>query len=84
MENGRITAGQLTAAAWAAVLAPAVGMLPGATARIAGEGAWLATLVALPAALLLGYVLGRLARQGLAQAFLRLLGGTAGRILTII
>lgn len=84
MKDGRITAGQLTAAAWAAVLAPAVGMLPGATARIAGEGAWLAPLVALPAVLLLGYVLGRLARQGLTQAFLRLLGPVAGRVLTII
>lgn len=84
MENGRITAGRLTAAAWAAVLAPAVGMLPGETARIAGEGAWLAPLIALPAALLLGYVLTRLSRQGLAQTFLRLLGGVAGRILTII
>ena len=84
MRNGHITAGGLTAAAWAAVLAPTVGMLPGGTARIAGEGAWLAPLVALPAALLLGCVLTRLSRQGLAQAFLRLLGGVAGRILTII
>lgn len=84
MKNGRITAGRLTAAAWATVLAPAVGMLPRVTARIAGEGAWLAPLVALPAALLLGCVLRRLARQGLAQACLRLLGGVAGRLLTII
>ena len=74
VRNGHITAGGLTAAAWAAVLAPTVGMLPGVTARIAGEGAWLAPLVALPAALLLGCVLTRLSRQGLAQAFLRLLG----------
>lgn len=84
MKNGHITAGRLTAVAWAAVLAPAVGMLPGVTARIAGEGAWLAPVVALPVVLLLGYVLGQLARQGLAQAFLRLLGGAAGRLLTII
>jgi len=74
----------LTAAAWAAALAPAVGVLPGATARIAGEGAWLAPVAALPAVLALGCVLGRLARQGLAQTFLRLLGGVLGRILTII
>lgn len=84
MENGRITAGRLTAAAWAAVLAPAVGMLPGETARIAGEGAWLAPLVALPAVLALGYVLARLSQYGLAQTVLRLLGGVAGRVLTII
>lgn len=84
MKNGHITAGRLTAAAWAAVLAPAVGILPGVTARIAGEGAWLAPLVALPAALFLGRVLGRLARQGLVQAFLRLLGGVAGRLLATI
>jgi len=84
MKNVRITAARLTAAAWAAVLAPAAGMLPGVTARIAGEGAWLAPLVALPAALLLGHVLGRLARQGMTQTFLRLLGGAVGRLLTII
>lgn len=84
MKAGRITAGQLTAAAWAAVLAPAVGILPGVAVRQAGMGAWLAPLVVLPAVLLLGYVLGRLARQGLTQAFLRLLGGLGGRTLTII
>lgn len=84
MEKGRITAGRLAAAAWAAVLAPAVGLLPGVATRQAGEGAWLAPLVALPAVLLVGRVLGRLSRQGLAQAFVQLLGELAGRALTII
>ena len=57
MENGRITAGQLSAAAWAAVLAPAVGVLPGVTARQSGIGAWLAPVVAFPVVLLLGRAL---------------------------
>lgn len=84
MKTGGMTAGRLTAAAWAAVLAPAVGTLPGVAARIAGEGAWLAPLVALPAALALGCVLERLARGGLAEAFVRLLGTIPGRALIII
>ena len=84
MRGERIETRRLSAAAWGAVLAPAVAILPGMTARRAGEGAWLAPLVALPAALLLGWMLKRLARDGLAQTFVRLLGGVFGRVLTII
>jgi len=85
MEQRRVTAGQLTAVAWGAVLAPAVGVLPGVTARLAGEGAWLAPLIALPVVLLLGRVLEQVTRrQGLAQVFLNVLGGVAGRLLILI
>jgi len=76
--------GHITAVAWAAVLAPAVGVLPGVTARQAAEGAWFAPLVALAVALALGLIMKRLAQGGLAQTFLRLLGTIPGRILTII
>lgn len=85
MEKGRITAAQLTAAAWAAVLAPAAGILPSLTARLAGQGGWLASLIALPAALVLVKVLGRLtAGRGLAGAIMEVLGRSAGRVLTFI
>ncbi len=84
MENGRMTAGRLSAAAWVAVLAPAVGVLPGVTARQAGMGAWLAPLAVLPIVLLLRRVLTGLNRCGLAESFVRLLGKKLGGILTII
>lgn len=84
MENRTRVAGGTTAAAWAAVLASAVGVLPGLCARMAGEGGWLAPLVALPAVLLLGRLLGALSREGLAATFVRLLGAAAGKVLTII
>ena len=84
MENGRIAARRLRAAAWAAVLAPAVGILPGITVRQAGMGAWLAPLAAFPAVLVLGCVLTKLNRRGLAETFVRLLGKKVGGILTII
>ena len=79
-----MTAGQLSAAAWVAVLAPAVGVLPGVTARQAGMGVWLAPLAVLPIVLLLGRVLAGLNRCGLAESFVRLLGKKLGGILTII
>lgn len=84
MERDRITARQLSAATWAAVLAPAVSILPGATARQAGVGSWLAPLAALPAALWLGWLLTRLSRRGLTKTFMRVLGRRAGSAFTII
>lgn len=84
MENERISARRLRGAAWAAILAPGVSVLPGLCARQAGMGGWLSILVALPAVLLLGRVLARLSRGGLARAFFSLLGPVWGRLLTII
>lgn len=78
MEQERVEAGKLTGAVWAAVLSPAVGILPALTARLGGQGGWLAPLVALPAILLLTRVWGRLAQRK------DLPGGTGGRLLTII
>lgn len=81
MEKERTSTGQLTAAAWAAVLAPAVGVLPGLSARLAGAGAWLAPLVALPGVLLLGRMLERQEKDG---QFLGGLGRFGEWLLTII
>ena len=81
MEKERISTGQMTATAWAAVLAPAVGILPGLCARLAGEGGWLAPLTALPAILLLGRMLERQGKDGL---LLSRLGRPGEWLLTII
>lgn len=81
MEKERISTGRLTATAWAAVLAPAVGVLPGLCARLAGAGGWLAPLVSLPAVLLLGRMLQRQAKDG---QFLGRLGRPGEWLLTII
>lgn len=78
MEQGRIGAGKLAGAVWAAVLSPAVGILPALAARLGGPGGWLAPLVALPALLLLTRLWGCLARRK------ERMGSTAGRLLTII
>lgn len=70
---------------WAAVLAPAVGVLPALTARQAGHAGWIALLVALPVVLLLAKVLGMLtAERGLADALLDVPGKWTGRMLIII
>ncbi len=78
MEQGCIGAGKLTGAVWAAVLSPAVGILPALAARFGGQGGWLAPLVVLPALLLLTRVWGRLAQRK------DRMDGAAGRLLTII
>ena len=83
MENYQISPGQKSTMAWAAILAPAVSVLPGATAKLAGEGAWLAYVAALPVAVLLARGLG-LERQGLAQRIMHRLGKIAGRAVLII
>lgn len=59
MERERIGAG----AVWAAVLSPAVGVLPALAARTGGQGGWLAPLAALPVLLLLVGAWGSLARR---------------------
>lgn len=89
MERHRdnICVSQLAAVVWVSVLAAAVGVLPGVTARRGGMAGWLAPLLAAPALLaaswLLWRVTGRGAR-GLADAFCGLLGDVGGRLLTII
>ena len=48
MPDDRISLRQLLTLTFAALLSPAIQLLPGSTARRAGEAGWLATLVALP------------------------------------
>lgn len=82
-----VSVGQLASMVWVAVLAAAVGVLPGVAARNGGVAGWLAPLLAAPALLATGWMLWRITgrgERGLAAAFCRLLGGVAGRLLTII
>ena len=79
--ESKLTRRQLALLLWGAMLSPLVRRLPGA----AGRGAWLAALLALPPALLLGSLLGRtLSRrrpgEGLGELFLRAAGPVPGRI----
>ena len=60
MDRDRVSARQLITLTFAALLSPAIRVLPGRTAKLAGEGGWLAALAALPAALGLCWVLSAL------------------------
>lgn len=67
MEEERISRTQLTSLIWAGTLAPAAELLPGITLPLAGKGAWLAPLAALPLVLAGGWLLGKLGEgRGLA------------------
>ena len=85
MTEDHISLRQLLALTFAALLSPAIRMLPGQTAQVAGAGGWLSALAALPVVLLLCLGLWYLCRQGgLDQAFLSLLGGPVGKGICLI
>ena len=89
MPDDRISLRQLMALLFAALLAPAIGALPSRTAAVAGEGAWLSALVALPGLLGLCWVLFALLRPagegaGLAQVTQTILGRTPGRAVLLL
>lgn len=80
---------QLLVLLFVGLLAPAIRVLPGQSAAIAGEAGWLSTLIALPAALGLCWVLFRLLRSlpegtGLASALQMVWGKLVGKALLII
>ena len=62
MPDDRISLRQLLALLFAALLAPAIGVLPSQTAALAGEAGWLSALAALPVLLGLCWVLFALLR----------------------
>lgn len=85
MAQDRISLRQLLTLTFAALLSPAIRILPGRTAQIAGEGGWLATVAALPVLLGLCWVLFALLNgQGLGQAALHVLGPVAGRVVVAL
>ena len=89
MPNQNITMRQLMALLFTGLLSPAVRVLPGATAALGGRAGWLSTLLALPLALGLCWVLSALFRRlppgtGLGEACLLVLGKWPGRILLTI
>lgn len=85
MEQSKISHTQLAALIWAGVLAPAVELLPSLTLTLAGKGAWLAPVAALPPVLLSGWLLGRVAgERGLSDAVRGRLGPAAGTAVLLI
>ena len=86
MERDRISQTQLCALLWAGLMAPAAELLPAVTLPIAGRGAWLSALAALPVLLLLGWGLGRLGLRhgGLAGAIRWGLGPVVGRLVLLL
>ncbi len=84
----RCTLGQLLALCSAAALTPALRMIPSATASQAGRSAWLAVLLALPAALLYAVFLWRFgqkrqAGESSAALWQRAVGRVPGAILLL-
>lgn len=82
-----LTKRQLAAVVWTGVLAPAIGVLPGAAARTAREAGWLSVLMALPVVLGVGWIIERLTRGGemnLVSAYSGSLGRIPGAVITII
>ena len=84
MADDRISLRQLLSLLFAALLAPAIGVLPARTAALAGEAGWLSALAALPALLAALWMLAALLGPagegaGLAQVTERVLGRALGR-----
>lgn len=87
MTGDRISLRQLLTLVFVALLSPAIRVLPGRSAELAGEGGWVTTLAALPALLGLCWVLFALLRDqgaGLSQVILRVLGPVPGRIVVAL
>ncbi len=85
MEKDKISRTQLMALLWAGVMAPAAELLPSLLLPGAGNGAWLAVVLAAPLVLAAGWLLGTLAgREGLARRMTGLLGkGLGGGVLLL-
>ena len=84
MADDRISLRQLLSLLFAALLAPAIGVLPARTAALAGEAGWLSALAALPALLAVLWMLAALLGPagegaGLAQVTERVLGRPLGK-----
>ncbi len=76
----RISMRELLVLAGVGLLSPAIRALPGESATLAGNGGWLSSLAALPAALVLCWGLKRLSRgEGLLRGFTRTLGRRVGK-----
>ena len=85
MTEDQISLRQLLTLTFAALLSPAIRVLPGQTAALAGTGGWLSALAALPVVILLCLGLWYLCRKGgLDQAALSLLGKPIGRGLCLL
>ena len=84
-----LTVRQLLAIAGVGFLSPALRLIPGQCAVLAGRGAWLSPLLAIPALLLLNWMISRLmARrrcgEGMGGMVRRALGHTGGNVAPLV
>jgi len=85
MREDRLTRRQLGALLWGIMVSPMIRQAPGGAVTAAGRGVWLSALLSLPAAALLGVLMGALLAsrspgEGLGERLCRDLGPGAGRI----
>ena len=89
MQKDNLSMRQLLVLLFVALLSPAIRVLPGETAAVAGEAGWLSSVAAILPALLLCWVflslLGRFQEgTGLGEAIERVLGKVLGKALLLI
>lgn len=89
MKDTTITRKQFSAVILTALLSPLMRILPRSAVLLAGKGAWLSVIPALPVLLLLAALMSSLRRQllpgeGVASLFLRFMGPVFGRVVLII
>ena len=85
MAQDRISLRQLLTLTFAALLSPAIRVLPGQTAKIAGEGGWLAAIAALPVLAGLCWLLFSLLKgRGLGRTAKDVLGPVLGRVVVAL
>lgn len=86
MKPDNISLKQLMAMAYVGILSPAIRLMPGVPAALAGRGAWLSVLAALVPTLLYIWMIGAFLKnrqegEGLGEAVERSVGKTAAKII---
>ena len=85
MQQDNISRSQLAAMIWAGVLAPVAELLPALTLPVAGRGAWLSPLIAIPLVLPCVRVLSSAAgQQGLALSVRTHFGTGVGTVVLLL
>lgn len=89
MKSDPLSRRQLRSLCAAALLSPALRLIPGSSAALAGRAAWVGPLAALPALLLYGLLLVRIRRalrpgEALPEYALRVLGRRPGRLTALL
>lgn len=88
-DDGTATRRQFAAAVYAALLSPLMRVLPRAAVRLAGKGAWVSVVPAIPVLLallgLMRFLRGRMRPgEGMANLILRVFGPILGRLVLVV